>query len=137
GLGPRGLGDGAAVGIADERGAEELDARVLRALVAHAVDRADVDAVGDRVRALDRLPRGGLLLAPLLLLARMQADCRGVEEDRRTAQRGEPRRLGIPLVPADERPDASVLRVERLEAEVARGEIELLVIERIVRDVHL
>ena len=44
---------------------------------------------------------------------------------------------GIPLVPADQHADAAVARVEIGEAQIARREIELLVVERIVGDVHL
>ena len=67
----------------------------------------------------------------------MPADRGRIEEDRRAAQRGEARALGIPLVPADERADPPGLRVEGLEAEVAGREVELLVEERVVGDVHL
>ncbi len=80
--------------------------RSARALVADAIDRRDVDAVGDGVRALDRLPGVVLRRAVLGLLARVPADGGRVEEDLRALQRREPRGLGVPLVPADERADA-------------------------------
>ncbi len=52
-------------------------------------------------------------------------------------QRGEPRGLRVPLVPADAGADRAVLRGERAEAEVAGREVELLVVVGIVGDVHL
>src|SRR6187549_2626525 len=41
--------------VADERRAPELDAAVLRSLMPRTIDRRDVDAVGDRMSALDCL----------------------------------------------------------------------------------
>ena len=52
-------------------------------------------------------------------------------------QAGEPRAFGIPLVPADQHADAAVARVEIRKAQIARREIEFLVVERIVGNVHL
>src|SRR5205085_6624340 len=49
----------------------------------------------------------------------------------------QPRPLRVPLIPANERADASAGGVEGPEAEIARREVELLVEERIVRDMHL
>ena len=126
--------------IGDEAAAPELDAVARdagRLLVADAVDRGDVDAVGDRVRALDGLPGRRLAGAVLGLLRRVPADRGRVEEHVRARQRGQPRRLRVPLVPADQRADAPAGGVERAEAEVAGREVELLVEERVVRDVHL
>ena len=80
---------------------------------AHAVDRGDVDAVGDGVRALDGLPGVALGGAVLCLLGRVPADGGRVEEDRRAPQRGEPRAFGVPLVPADQRPDAARAQCRR------------------------
>ncbi len=60
----RSLGQDAAKRIRDERPAPELKSNAggavtadVSMLVAHAVDRRDVHAVGDRVGALDGLPR--------------------------------------------------------------------------------
>ena len=44
---------------------------------------------------------------------------------------------GIPLIPADEHADRAVVRRERPETEVARREVELLVVARIVGNMHL
>src|SRR3954465_14958009 len=59
------------------------------------------------------------------------------EDDLGAGQGGEPGTFWIPLVPADERAHASIVRIESLEAEVPGGEVKLLVIERIVGNVHL
>src|SRR6185295_9932467 len=63
--------------IGDERAAPELDA----ALEADTVGSGDETAVGDRVRAMHRLPGGILRRAVLRLLARVPADRRRIEED--------------------------------------------------------
>ena len=102
-----------------------------------AVHRGDVNAIRDGVTALHGAPGVVLRRAVRLLLARMPANRRGVEKHGRAPQRRQPRRLRIPLVPADERPDAPDARVKGPKAEVARSEVELLVIRGIVRDVHL
>ena len=81
-----------------------------------AVDGGDINAVGDGVGALDGLPRIILRRAELLFLRRVPADGRGIEQHLRALQRREPRALGIPLVPANERADAASGRVDGLEA---------------------
>src|ERR1700761_3260338 len=140
----RGLGNDAAEGIGEERSAPELEAGALplvalqvAVLHAYAVDGGNKDSVGDGVAALDGLPGVILGLAELGLLRRVPADGGRVEEQVRALQRGDARAFGIPLVPADEGPDLAHGGVEGLEAEVAGGEVELLVVERIVGDVHL
>src|SRR5258708_20070376 len=82
---------------------------------------------------------GGMVLrdSELGFLRRMPPDGGGVEENGGSQERREPRPFGIPLVPADERPQPASRSVERLEAEVSGSEIKLFVIERIVGDVHL
>src|SRR5215470_15062264 len=67
----------------------------------------------------------------------MPANGCGVEEDVGALQRRDARAFRIPLIPADEGSDFSDGGVEGLEAEIAGGEVELLVVERIVGDVHL
>src|SRR6267154_3434999 len=135
----RGLGHDDAERIAHERMAPEFDAGALaaQALETDTIDRGDPAAIGDRVAALNRFPRIELLLAELLLLRRMPADGGGVEQNVRALQRGETRGLRIPLVPADQRPLRPDLRVEHAKAEIARREVELLVIRGVVGDVHL
>ena len=114
------LRDHAAERIAHERVSEELEAvgAGLR-LEAHAIHRRDVDAVRDRVRALRRAPRVGLRRAPLLLLLRVPADRRRKKEHLRAHERRDARRLGIPLVPADQHADRRDLRLEHAKAATA------------------
>ncbi len=140
----RRFGEHDSEGITKKAAAPEFESRAVgllaadvAGLVADAVHHRHVDAIRDGVRALDGTPRVVLLLAVLLLLVRMPADRRGIEQHLRALQRGKPRGFGIPLVPADERTDFADRRIQRLEAEVARREIELFVVERIVGDVHL
>jgi hypothetical protein len=52
-------------------------------------------------------------------------------------ERGEARRLGKPLVPADQGRDAPAARVEGRKAEIAGGEVEFFVVGRVFRNVHL
>jgi hypothetical protein len=83
------------------------------------------------------LPRVELRRAELVLLRRVPADGCGIEQHFGALQRREPRAFGIPLVPADERADAAGGCVDCLKAEIAGREVILLVIKRIVGDVHL
>src|SRR5262245_5775320 len=68
---------------------------------------------------------------------RVPANRSRVKENARAAKRGESRAFGVPLIPADQRADPANRRVKALKTEIARGEVELLVVSRIVRDVHL
>jgi hypothetical protein len=67
----------------------------------------------------------------------MPADRCGIKENICPLQSRQARTLGIPLVPADQRAQTSGAGVEGTESEVAWGEVEFLVIEGIVGDVHL
>ena len=67
----------------------------------------------------------------------MPADGGGVEEDLGALHRGQARAFGKPLIPADQRADRRDLGLPRDEAGVAGREVELLVEQRIVGDVHL
>ena len=136
----RRLGDHDAEGIGDERRAPELEPGPPSGgpLVADAVHRRDVDAVGDGVASAGWSARRRAGAAPYSrLLVRVPADRGRVEEHGGARERGEARAFRIPLVPADQRADAARPRVEGAEAEVAGREVELLVEERVVRDVHL
>src|SRR5438034_2346192 len=134
----RRLGDDRPKRIGEERRAPEVDpVSPSRSLVAHPVHGRDVTAVGDRVASLDRSPGVELLGTVRGLLLGMPADRRGIEQDAGTLQRREACAFGIPLVPAHQRSNPSDPRVERAETQVARGEVELLVIRGIVGDVHL
>ena len=137
----RSLRDDAAKRIGEKAAAPELQARPARpiaenvaSLVPHAIHACHVDAVGNRVTALDRLPRVILRRAELLLLRRMPADRRRVKQHFGALQRSQPRSFGIPLIPAHQRADTAKGCIDCLETEIARREIELLVIQRIVRE---
>ena len=85
----------------------------------------------------DRLP--SLTLA-LLFLGRVVvgiADGRRVDEHVSPLERHQASRLGVPLIPADHHPQPTDAGVDGMEAEVARREVELLVVGRVVGDVHL
>src|SRR5689334_15934227 len=104
--------------------------------MAHSIYHADIDAVSDGMRALNGAPRVVLRSTELGLLRRVPADCRRIEEHGGPLQGGKARPFRIPLVPADQRPYSSELRIVSPEAQVARGEIELFVVQGIVRDMH-
>ena len=157
-----GLGEDAAEGVGDEAAAPELDAGVrgvvagavefdgggvavgggdfefdVAVLVAYAVDGADEDSVGDGVGALGGLPGVVLGGAELFFFGGVPADGGGEEEDLGAAEGGEAGAFGIPLVPADQGADGALRGLRGFEAEVAGGEVELLVVEGVVGDVHL
>ncbi len=112
----RRLGENPAERIADERSAPEFETLVRRPFEADAIYRRDIDAVGDRVRALGGAPGIVLRRAVLSLLRGVPADRGRIEQNVRARKRGEARGFGIPLVPADERRDAAELRIERAES---------------------
>src|SRR5262245_15186659 len=98
--------------------------------------------------ALHRPPRFDLRLAPFILLGGMPAYRCRIEEHLCAKERRNPCGLRIPLVPADEDADGGVARFPDLESvgftrtlavvikmAIARREVILLVIERIVRNV--
>src|SRR6185369_17457343 len=87
--------------------------------------------------ALDGAPGIVLGNAVLRLFGRMPADGGRVEQDLGTAECGDAGRFGIPLVPADERRDASVAGIEAAKTEVSGSEIVFLEVQRVIWDVHL
>src|SRR5690242_2334622 len=91
-----GRSDDAAGRVGDERVAEERDAaRPRLVLVADTIGRGDVNAVGDRVRALNRLPAVDLRGAPLFFLEWMPANRGRIEQHVRAAERCDPRGLRV------------------------------------------
>src|ERR1019366_1727937 len=133
----RGFRQQAAEWIGHEGSPPEFESGVGRPFVAHAVDRGDVEAVGDGVRALDGAPGIELRRTFPRLLGGVPADGRGIEQYLGAGQRRQAGRLGIPLVPTNQRRHAGEARIEAGESQVAGGEVILLVIARIVGDVHL
>ena len=108
------------------------------AFVAHAIDRAHVHAVGDRVAPLDRLP-GGLLLRAVLRLLRWEPADGGRDRTGSAAPLSAVSRAasGYHWSQQTSTPIRPNFVSQAAEAEVARGEVELLVVLRVVRDVHL
>ena len=97
-----------------------------RTLVAHAIHRRHVHAVRNRVRRAGWSRQASCCAAPYCAFS---DGCHpmavGIEQNLRAAQRRQPRAFGIPLVPADQRRDAPVARVETAKAQIARREVVL------------
>lgn len=93
-------------------------------------------AVGNSMSALYGLP--SLMLASLLVggVAAFPADCSRVDEYLRSGKSHHARSLRIPLVPAHKHTELAERCVDRIEAEIARCEIEFLIICRVVGDMH-
>ncbi|MNI36177.1 hypothetical protein D3C73_902200 [compost metagenome] len=134
-----GFGDELALWAQHVAVAPELDARGAqrRRFMAHAVAAEHRHAVGHGMATVAQHP--GVALAGLLVLhvIRVPADRGGVEQQFRTGQRHQPRRFRVPLVPAHQHAKAADRSVDRLEADVARGEVELFVETRVIGNVHL
>src|SRR5881392_3451426 len=92
-------------------------AAVVQSFMSYAVDGGHVTTVGDGMAALDRAPGVELLGAVRGFLFRMPANRGRIEQHGGALQRGEPRGLGIPLIPAHQGSDPSHARVERPEAQ--------------------
>ena len=140
----RGLGDHASKRISQKAAAPELQPRSRRAipehiamLHAHAIHPGHINPVGDGVRPLDSLPRLILRRAKFLFLRRVPADGGGIKKHLGPLQSGQPRGLGIPLIPANQCTHAPKDRIHGLKTKVARRKIVFLVVERIVRNMHL
>ena len=105
--------------------------------VAHTVHRDHGEAIGYGVTALDELP--GIALTTLLFddVATFVADSRGVDEHLGSCECHEAGCFGIPLVPADEYAERPDRGLNGLEAQIPRGEVELLVVGGVIGDVHL
>src|SRR4051812_40698139 len=130
--------------IAEKRSAPKLYAFALGAiaanvaeLMANAIDHADKNSVGNGMCALDGAPCVVLYRAELGFFVRMPADCRRIKKNVGALQSREASAFRIPLVPANKSSHTSILRVEGLKAKIARSEIKLFIVKRIVRDVHL
>ena len=106
-------------------------------LEAATVDADHRQAVGDGVGALADDP--GLALTLLLLpgVGRVEADGGGVDEEIGPGQGHQPCRFRVPLVPADQQPELADGGGDGGEAEIAGGEVELLMIAGVVGDMHL
>src|SRR5579862_6353484 len=104
---------------------------------ANAIYDCHINTIRDRVSPLDGAPSIVLCHTEFGFLRGMPADRRGIKKNGSALQGRQARAFGIPLIPADESTKASGAGVEGAETEVSRGEVELFVVERVVRDVHL
>jgi hypothetical protein len=109
----------------------------LERLVSDAIHGNHEDAIRNRVGALNRLPRLHLRLIDGLALVELSTDRRRVEKEFRAGECGRPRRLGKPLIPTDQHTEPPGFGLMGHEAEISRREMEFLVVERIVGDMHL
>src|SRR5262249_36624458 len=139
----RSFGNHAPERVTQERPAPELKACSFgggatngAVLLSHAGDHCDVYAVRYRMCALNGPPGIVLRNSELLCLRRMPANCGRIKQHYRALQRRQPRSLRIPLVPADQGSEFSSRSIKSAEAQISRGEIIFLVIQRIVGDVH-
>lgn len=103
----------------------------------YAVDSHYGEAIGYGMSALHGDP--GFALPGLLLrsVGTFEADGCGVDEDFSAGESHDACGFWIPLVPAYEYAETAYRGIDRFEAEVARGEVELLVICGVVGYVHL
>src|SRR6202020_1163704 len=106
-------------------------------LEADAIHHRHVDSVCDSVSALNGAPGIVLDHAELGLLRGMPTDCSGIKKHRSALQRGQAGTFRKPLIPTNQGAQAAGGGIEGTESEIARGEIKLLVIERIIWHVHL
>ena len=97
----------------------------------------DGQAVGHGMTALHELP--GLALAGLFLrgVAALVTDSGGIDEDVGSGKGHQAGTFRIPLIPADLYAKTANGGLDGMETEVARSEVELLVVGRVVGDVHL
>ena len=127
-----GLIEDAAECIGNETATPELHA----AFQSGAVDADDGNPIGNGMAALDGLPGFILLAVVLFALAYVPAYGGGEEKQLGTHEAGDAGGFGIPLVPADEYAEGSITCLEDFVSEVAGGEIEFLVVARVVGDMH-
>src|ERR1041385_6775718 len=140
----RGCREDPAEGIAQEGAAPKFQAVSWRGiavhvagLVSYTVYHSHVHTVGNGVSALNGAPGVMLRLAKLGFLGRMPPNGGGIEKYLCTLQCSQASAFGIPLVPANQRAHAADPGIEGPVAEIPGGEIVLLVVERVVGNVHL
>src|SRR3990172_7767462 len=128
---------GAGDDFAERSGDKRVTPELKLPFAPDAVHRRDIDPVGDRMGALDQLPGLALVFRHLARLVEDPADGGRIEKYLRARQGRQSSGLGKPLVPANQPRDFCVPRLKSREAQVAGGEIEFFVVERVVRDMHL
>ena len=86
--------------------------------------------------ALDGFPCRMLAFPMRALFGRMPANCRGIEENLGTLHGCQARRFRIPLVPTNEHTDFCVTGGPGAKSKIAGSEIELFIVQWIIRNVH-
>ena len=131
-------GMGTATFSDDKRRAPELDAgsAARRNFMADSVYGSNIDAIGNGVTALHCAPCLTLGIPVLLFFMGMPSYCSGIEKNGCTLHCCQSCSFGIPLVPANQRPDVSRRCRERSESEIPRREVEFFIIRRVVGDMH-
>ena len=104
---------------------------------AAAVDGNHRQAIGNGMSALYGLPSSELTCFLLVGIRAFPTDGSRVDEQFCALQSHETRSFRIPLIPAHLHAQHTHARRDRVEAEVAWSEVELLVIGRVIGDVHL
>ena len=121
------------LGIEDYRLAPKLDL----SLPSYPIRCNDEDTVGDGMASQHRVPCRPLRFAIWLLVFRKPADGGGIAQELGAGQCGQTSSFREPLVPADADTDSPKASRKAAKTEISGSEIELLVIGRIVGDVHL
>ena len=136
----RSLVDEFALRTSEEGGAPELDALRLTTgirLKTYTIDSKDRQTIGNGMSSHHCLPGSALALLFLFCVAGSIADGSGIDEDLCPLKGHQARCLRIPLIPAHHHTQSTYTGVDGVEAEIAWGEVELLVVGRIIGDVHL
>ena len=122
------------IGIAHKRMPPEFDPAGAFTFMTMAIDRGNVNAVGQTVGPLGQLPCFHLRHPMFFLFRWMPSDCRGVDNDLGTFKGGKACSFRVPLVPAHQHTEPRVWGIKCFESEVARGEIVFFKKQRIVRN---
>ncbi len=136
----RGLAQQFALGTADKTRPPKLYTTGLTAgvwLMSYPVHSHHRQAVGNSMTALHCLPGHALTLLLIGSIAALIADGRWINEEVGTSQGHQTRALRIPLIPTNLHPKFAYRGCDGMKTEVAGSEIELLVICRIIWNMHL
>jgi hypothetical protein len=136
----RGFGKEFALGTRHEAGAPELDAIGLSAgigLMSYPIHSHDGEAVGHGMTPLHELPSLALALLFVRRIAALIAYGGGIDEDVGASEGHQTCSFGVPLIPADLHAEVAHGGLDGLETEVARSEVELLVVGRVIGNMHL
>ena len=101
------------------------------------VDRNDRQPIGDRMPSLYRHPSAQLTSLFLVRITALPADRCWIDQQVRATHRHQASGFRIPLIPANQDAKPSDGSIDRLKSQIARREVELLIISGIIRNVHL